>query len=76
MAAAVTAGQWTVLTMAAWACNHRAELLAALQPDCPRLPSTATWRRLLEHIDLAALEQQVAAYNQMLDAVDADRGAD
>lgn len=60
--------------MALWARMHRAELLAALQPACPRLPSAATWRRLLEHIDLAALEQQVAAYNQMLDAADATTG--
>ena len=64
VAAAVAAGQWNVLTMAAWARSHQAELLAALQPDCPRLPSTATWRRLVKHIDLVALEQQVAAYNQ------------
>lgn len=74
VAAAVAAGQWTVLSMALWARMHRAELLAALQPACPRLPSAATWRRLLEHIDLAALEQQVAAYNQMLDAADATTG--
>lgn len=74
VAAAVAAGQWTLRTMAAWACSHRAELLTALQPDCPRLPSLATWRRVLEHIDLAALEQQVAAYNQMLDAADATAG--
>lgn len=74
VAAAVAAGQWTVLAMAAWASAHRAELLAALQPACPRLPSPATWRRLLEPIDLAALEQQVAAYNQMLDAADPTAG--
>jgi len=74
LAAAVAAGQWSVLTMAAWARDHRVELLAVLQPACPRLPSTATWRRLLEYIDLAALEQQVAAYNQMLDAADLTTG--
>jgi predicted transposase YbfD/YdcC len=74
VAAAVAAGQSTVLTMAVWARTHRTELLAALRPRCPRLPSTATWRRLLEHIDVAALEQQVAAYNQMLDASDATAG--
>lgn len=74
VAAAVAAGQWTVLTMAAWACSHRSELLATLQPARPRLPSLATWRRLLERIDLAALEQQIAAYNQLLDASDATAG--
>jgi hypothetical protein len=74
LAAAVAAGQWNVEAMAGWARSHRLELLATLQPVCPRLPSTATWRRLLNHIDLVALEQQVAAYNQMLDAADARAG--
>lgn len=60
--------------MACWAQAHRAELLAVLQPTCPRLPSPATWRRLLDHIGIAALEQQVAAYNQLLDAADASAG--
>lgn len=74
LAAAVAAGQWNVVAMAAWAHAHRAALLATLQPACPRLPSPATWRRLLAHFDLAALEQQVAAYNQMLDAADRTAG--
>jgi predicted transposase YbfD/YdcC len=70
VAAAVAAGQWTVVAMQAWAQAHRLDLLAALRPDCPRIPSAATWRRVLEQLDLAALEQQVAAYSQMLDAAD------
>ena len=72
VAAAVAAGQTTVLAMSAWAEQHAAELIATLQPACPRIPSAATWRRLVVHIDIAALEQQVAAHNQALDAADAD----
>ena len=75
VAAAVAAGQTNVLAMVEWAKAHAAELFSTLQPACPRIPSPATWRRLLIHIDLAALEQQVAAYNQALDQADALVGA-
>jgi predicted transposase YbfD/YdcC len=75
VAAAVAAGQTSVLAMVSWAHAHAAELFGALQPACPRIPSAATWRRLLIHIDVAALEQQVAAYNQALDQADALAGA-
>jgi predicted transposase YbfD/YdcC len=75
VAAAVAAGQTSVLAMVDWANAHAAELFSMLQPACPRIPSPATWRRLLIHIDLAALEQQVAAYNQALDQADALAGA-
>lgn len=75
VAAAVAAGQTSVLTMVDWAKAHAVELFSTLQPACPRIPSPATWRRLLIHVDLAALEQQVAAYNQALDQADALAGA-
>jgi predicted transposase YbfD/YdcC len=75
VAAAVAAGQTSVLAMVDWAQAHAAELFSTLQPACPRIPSPATWRRLLTHIDLAALEQQVAAYNQALDQADGLAGA-
>ena len=44
VAAAVAAGQRNVVAMVSWAHAHRQELLAALQPACPRLPSAATCR--------------------------------
>jgi len=44
VAAAVAAGQTTVLAMSAWADKHGAKLLATLQPACPRMPNAATWR--------------------------------
>ena len=68
--AAIVAGQKGVLEMATWAQQHAAELLSTLQPDCPRIPSAATLRRVLCRMDLAALESQVAAYSQALDAAD------
>ena len=74
VAAAVAAGQTSMVAMAAWANAHAAELLSSLQPACPRIPSVATWRRLVAHIDLVALEQQVAMHNQALDQADATAG--
>lgn len=70
VATAVAAGQTTVLAMVSWATTHAPELLSALQPPCPRIPASATWRRLVAKIDIAALEQQAAAYNQTLAAAD------
>jgi predicted transposase YbfD/YdcC len=74
VAAAVAAGQTSVVTMVAWAQEHADELIATLQPRCPRIPSAATWRRVLRLIDLAALERVVAAHNQALDQADATSG--
>mgnify|MGYP000654149880 CR=1 FL=1 len=56
--------------MVDWANAHAAELFNTLQPVCPRIPSPATWRRLLIHIDLTALEQQVAAFIESMPAAD------
>lgn len=72
--AALAAGQRTVVEMAAWMQQHRAELLTELQPTRPRLPSLSTLRRLLWRIDLAALERQVAVHDQRLDALDPQAG--
>ena len=73
--AAVAAGQTSVLAMVDLG-------PASMPPNCwrpcnrpvLRIPSAATWRRVLEHIDLAALEQQVAVHNQALDQADASAG--
>ncbi len=75
LAAAMAAGQTSVLAMVGWARDQRSELLTTLQPACPRLPSAATWRRLVAHIDMYSLEQQVAAYHQALDQADVTCGA-
>lgn len=70
VATAVAAGQTTALAMVSWANAHAPELFSTLQPTCPRIPAPATWRRLVTHLDIAALEQQVAAYNQTLAQTD------
>ncbi len=75
VAAAVAAGQKHVVAMVDWAQAHRQELLTALGPHRSRLPSPATWRRVLLHIDMAALERQIAAYTAHLDQVDGTQGA-
>ncbi len=75
VAAAIAAGQTTVLDMAQWAQWHKDELIAGLQPQRPRLPSAATLRRALCHIDVPALEQQIAAHNTALDTADASSGS-
>jgi hypothetical protein len=72
--AAVAAGQHNVVEMVAWSEAHAAELPSSLQPACPRLRSAATWRRLVCHIDIGALERQGAAHNQALDAADPQAG--
>ena len=74
IASALAAGQRTVLEIALWAKRHAPELQATLQPVRPRWPSPATLRRAVQHIDLAALEHQVAAHNQILDQQDAQAG--
>ena len=74
VAAAVAAGQKHVVAMVDWAQAHRQELLTALGPQRSRLPSPATWRRVLLHIDMAALERQIAAYTAQLDQLDVTQG--
>ena len=54
--------------MASWIWNQRVELIASLQPKRRQVPSYATLRRLLTTLDLTALEKQVAAFAQELDA--------
>ena len=61
--------------MTAWARTQAVQLLTTLQPDCPRIPSAATQRRLVAHIAIAAPELQGAAQNQALDAADPTVGS-
>ena len=70
VATAVAAGQTTAVAMVSWANTHAQELFSTLQPTCPRIPALSTWRRLVSQLDIAALEQQVAAYNQTLAQTD------
>jgi len=75
LTAGLAAGQTTILDLADWAQQHAAELIAQLQPQCPRIPSAATLRRVLRDAEAATVEQQVAAHNQALDAADQTTGS-
>ena len=61
IAAAVASGQQNLRAIGQWVAEHAEELVAALDPPRGRLPSTATLRRALRAVDVAALEQQLAA---------------
>jgi len=75
LTAGLSAGQTTMLDIAEWAQHHGAELIAQLEPKCPRIPSVATLRRVLEDADAPTVEQQVAEHNQALDAADGTAGS-
>lgn len=75
LTAGLAAGQTTIVDITDWAQNHAAELIAQLQPKCPRIPSAATLRRVLGDADALTVEQQVAAYNQELDTADSAAGS-
>ena len=75
LTAGLAAGQTTIVDITDWAQNHAAELIAQLQPKCPRIPSAATLRRVLGDADALTVEQQVAEYNQALDTADSTAGS-
>lgn len=70
LTAGLAAGMTTTLDLVDWAQQHADELIAQLQPKCPRIPSAATLRRILKAADALTVERQVAAHNQALDAAD------
>ena len=63
IAAALASGERNLRAVGQWVGEHREELLAALDPPPRRLPSTATLRRALRAVDVAALEQRLAAFS-------------
>jgi len=67
IAAAMATGQRSGRAIAQWVAEHRASLVACLRPAQGRLPSESTLRRALRHLDVAALERQLATYAQQLD---------
>ena len=59
--AAMASDQHNVRAMGQWVSERKDELIAKLQPNRNRLPSTATLRRGLQLVDLtSSLEQTVA----------------
>ena len=66
VAAALLSGQKSVRAIAHWTHLHAHAILACL-PDPPaRLPSRSTFDRALQQVNIAALEQHLAAYHQTL----------
>ena len=60
IAGALLSNHRTPAAIAQWAKQQAASLLAAFRPRCGRVPSEATIRRTLRHVDVAALEQHLA----------------
>jgi predicted transposase YbfD/YdcC len=61
IAAALASGHQNLRAIGQWVEEHAAELVAVLDPPRGRLPSTATLRRALRAVDVAALEGCLAA---------------
>jgi predicted transposase YbfD/YdcC len=64
IATAMLQSQRGAAAIAHWATRHAPTLLAAFQPAKGRLPSESTIRRALQHVDVVALERQIAALDQ------------
>jgi predicted transposase YbfD/YdcC len=63
IAMALASAQRTPQAIAGWVREHRDDLFAVLPPSVSRLPSGATLRRALSRLDVAALEQALAAFH-------------
>jgi len=63
IAMALASAQRTPQAIARWVREHRDDLFAVLPPSVSRLPSGATLRRALSRLDVAALEQALAAFH-------------
>src|SRR6266540_4346792 len=63
IAMAMASAQRTPQAIARWVREHRDDLFAVLPPSVSRLPSGATLRRTLSRLDVAALEQALAAFH-------------
>ena len=71
---ALLSGQHSGSAIAAWVIAHTPEVVAWLRLPLRRVPSPATVRRALRHVDVEALERAMAAFVQTLDAMDAGAG--
>lgn len=64
IAAAMMAGENTLVGISQWVTAHAQELVGWLQPKCGRVPSLATLRRVLCAVSLEAVEEAMGAYLQ------------
>src|SRR5829696_3699825 len=65
IAMALASAQRTPQAIARWVGEHRADLFAVLPPSVSRLPSSATIRRALARLDVAALEKALTAFHPL-----------
>ena len=65
IAMALASAQRTPQAIARWVGEHRADLFAVLPPSVSRLPSSATIRRALARLDVAALESALTAFHPL-----------
>jgi predicted transposase YbfD/YdcC len=61
IATAILSHQRSISAIAQWVQHHAATLVARFQPARGRVPSEATLRRALRHVDIVQLEQQLTA---------------
>lgn len=66
IAAGLLCQQRSPRAIAQWASYQASALLAAFQPRSERVPSESTLLRTLRHVDIAALEQHLAAFVRVL----------
>jgi predicted transposase YbfD/YdcC len=61
IATAILSHQRAISAIAQWTQHHAATLVATFQPARGRVPSEATLRRALRHVDIVQLEHQLTA---------------
>lgn len=66
IASALVSGQHSGAAIADWVAGHATELVARLKPRRGQVASGSTLRRVLQQIDMTALEQTVAQYTHHL----------
>jgi predicted transposase YbfD/YdcC len=74
LAAAMLAGQKSILAMSQWINMNEAALVEALKPNYERVPSYATLRRALCDVEIEHLEAHLSRYTSALDQEDQASG--
>jgi predicted transposase YbfD/YdcC len=75
LAAALTAGERTLVGMHHWLHMHEAELVKLLQPRRRCLPSVITLGRVLRDVKVEVLEEAVGRYQRELDGACGEAGS-
>lgn len=75
LAASLLAGEKTLVGMHNWLRTHEAELVQHLQPRRRRIPSLSTVGRVLQRVNVAALEQACSRFQRELAGECGEAGA-